>query len=87
MSSPDTLAEKNGQVIWKGSWNKPLSDGFLGVFLDNARDLIPIPPPTEEALLERWNPVVKDAHAVCLTPFATRSWDQTQSTSSASKVA
>ena len=37
------------------------------MFLDNARDLIPIPPPTEEALLKRLALVVKDAHAVGLT--------------------
>ena len=43
------------------------SDRILGVFLDNARDLIPIPLPTEETLLKRWGPVVKDAHAVGLT--------------------
>ena len=46
---------------------RDLSDQLLGVFLDNARDLIPIPPPTEEVLLRRWDPVVKDAHAVGLT--------------------
>ena len=37
------------------------------MFLDNARDLVPIPPLTEEALLKRWAPVVKDAHAAGLT--------------------
>lgn len=69
----------DGGVIVRDSYGKPigettseiphdgLSDQFLGVFLDNARGLIPIPLPTEEALLKRWNPVVKDAHAVGLT--------------------
>ena len=68
-----------GGVIVKDSQGKPIgrvasgprkdepSDRILGVFLDNARDLIPIPPPTEEVLLKRWEPVVKDAHAVGLT--------------------
>lgn len=38
-----------------------------GVFLDNAQDLVPRPPPTEKQLLERWAIMVKDAHAVGLT--------------------
>lgn len=38
-----------------------------GVFLDNAQDLVPRPPPTEEQLLERWLIMVKEAHAVGLT--------------------
>jgi len=69
----------DGGVIIRDSQGKPigeaasgqrhdkLSNKFPGVFLDNARDLIPIPLPTEEALLKRWEPVVKDAHAVGLT--------------------
>ena len=39
----------------------------LGVFLDNAQDLVPRPPPTEKQLLKRWSIMVKDAHAVGLT--------------------
>jgi predicted amidohydrolase YtcJ len=38
-----------------------------GVFLDNAQDLVPRPPPTEKQLLKRWSIMVKDAHAVGLT--------------------
>jgi len=38
-----------------------------GVFLDNAQDLVPRPPPTEKQLLRRWAIMVKDAHAVGLT--------------------
>jgi hypothetical protein len=71
--------EVDGGVIMRDSHGKPIgkvpserlqdepSDQLLGVFLDNARDLIPIPTPTEETLLGRWDPVVKDAHAVGLT--------------------
>ncbi|KAF9653004.1 hypothetical protein BDM02DRAFT_3088406 [Thelephora ganbajun] len=59
----EPIPEKvDGGVIVRDSSGKP-----VGVFLDNARDLIPIPPPTEEVLLKRWDPVVKDAHAVGLT--------------------
>jgi len=76
----EPIPEKvDGGVIVRDSDGKPIgevssgrsqdgpSDRFLGVFLDNARDLIPIPLPTEEALLKRWDPVVKDAHAYGLT--------------------
>ncbi|KAF9792984.1 amidohydrolase 3 [Thelephora terrestris] len=38
-----------------------------GVFLDNAQDLVPRPPPTEKQLLKRWSIMVRDAHAVGLT--------------------
>jgi hypothetical protein len=40
---------------------------FTGVFLDSARDLIPIPVASEDALLKRWELTVQDAHAVGLT--------------------
>lgn len=63
----DSQGKPTGEAISERSRVDPLSDPLLGVFLDNARDLIPIPPPTEEVLLKRWSPVVKDAHAVGLT--------------------
>ena len=40
---------------------------ILGVFLDNAQELVPRPPATEKQLLKRWSIMVKDAHAVGLT--------------------
>jgi len=65
-SSEILAANLSVELPQKGNGMSHLTN-FLGVFLDNARDLIPIPLPTEEALLKRWNPVVKDAHAVGLT--------------------
>lgn len=49
-------------VIWRFSDTQ-----ILGVFLDNAQELVPRPPPTEKQLLKRWSIMVKDAHAVGLT--------------------
>jgi hypothetical protein len=61
----DSRGKPVGEVTSEQSQDGP-SDQFPGVFLDNARDLITIPPPTEEALLKRWDPVVEDVNAVGL---------------------
>lgn len=62
----DSHGKPIGKVTSERSWDV-LSNKVQGVFLDNARDLIQIPPPTEETLMKRWEAVIRDAHAVGLT--------------------
>jgi hypothetical protein len=62
----DSRRRPIGEVT-SGQLQYPLSDKILGVFLDDAQDFIPIPPPIEEVLMKRWELVVRYVHAVGLT--------------------